>query len=521
MAARAERARQQAHARDEAAHRRAIKAHEAQTKADAREAARLYAVARAEEAADLTSEVQEREQAIATLLTSALGRDPKVPLRAGMRRFGPGKFDESPWTLSEPDPAAYVLPKPGTFARMMPGSEGRQARKEEASYQKLLDDRAAYEAQCQSRSQSLKAFNATEAARKAQVEAHNHEIEAFGLSVSACEHDAVIRYFQRALEQTFQGEPDAESAAVGYSPESKHLVVDVELPEMSVVPEEASFRWVKASDRIDATIRPVVKRKALYASLINVVSLKCIDTVFRSDPAGVVDCMTLNGMLDAIDPANGQEVRVCLLSVRVTADTFRSLNLRQVEPIQCLRSLRASISSGPSELLPVKPIVELDMVDPRFVPTSDVMSGLDSRTNLMDLSPSEFENLITNLFSAMGLETRQTQASRDGGVDCVAFDARPVLGGKVVIQAKRYKNKVGVSAVRDLFGTLQNEGASKGILVTTSSYGSASYEFAKGKPIELLDGHNLLYLLSHHANLEAKIIMPDEWRDTSSHEEAG
>ncbi len=38
----------------------------------------------------------------------------------------------------------------------------------------------------------------------------------------------------------------------------------------------------------------------------------------------------------------------------------------------------------------------------------------------MELTPSEFESLITNLFEKMGLETRQTQASRDGGVDCVA-----------------------------------------------------------------------------------------------------
>jgi hypothetical protein len=27
--------------------------------------------------------------------------------------------------------------------------------------------------------------------------------------------------------------------------------------------------------------------------------------------------------------------------------------------------------------------------------------------------------------------------SRDGGVDCVAWDNRPILGGKVIIQAKR------------------------------------------------------------------------------------
>src|SRR5271166_5108334 len=141
------------------------------------------------------------------------------------------------------------------------------------------------------------------------------------------------------------------------------------------------------------------------------------------------------------------------------------------------------------------------MADPRFVQEEEVLAGLDSRTNLMDLTPSEFEGLITNLFAAMGLDTRQTRPSRDGGVDCVAFDPRPIFGGKVVIQAKRYKNTVGVSAVRDLFGTVQNEGASKGILVTTSGYGKASFEFANGKPLELLDGGNLLHLLGEHAGI--------------------
>ncbi len=98
-------------------------------------------------------------------------------------------------------------------------------------------------------------------------------------------------------------------------------------------------------------------------------------------------------------------------------------------------------------------------------------------------------------------------------MDCVAFDQRPILGGKVIIQAKRYKNTVGVSAVRDLFGAMHNEGASKGILVTTSGYGSAAFEFAKGKPIELLDGSNLLYLLKEHAGIDAKIEVPEGWVD--------
>ncbi len=202
---------------------------------------------------------------------------------------------------------------------------------------------------------------------------------------------------------------------------------------------------------------------------------------------------------------------------RVRNELSHGVPITDVPPItaQCLRSLRAAVSSAPTEMVAVKPIVELDMVDPRFIESRDVLSELDTRPNLMDLSPGEFENLITNLFAKMGLDTKQTQAVRDGGVDCVAFDLRPILGGKVVIQAKRYKNTVGVSAVRDLYGTMQNEGANRGTLITTSGYGKASNEFAKGKPLELIDGSGLLYLLAEHAGTEARIVVPEAWVDRS------
>jgi restriction system protein len=185
------------------------------------------------------------------------------------------------------------------------------------------------------------------------------------------------------------------------------------------------------------------------------------------DAGGHVDTVVFNGIVDTTDPGSGRRTRPCLVTVRTTRDTFNELDLAHVEPLACLKHLSAGVSKSPSELVPVRPVLEFSMVDPRFVAESDALSELDQRPNLMDLSPTEFESLIQNLFTKMGLEARQTRASRDGGVDCVAYDPRPIFGGKVVIQAKRYKNTVGVSAVRDLFGTLQNEGASKGILVTT------------------------------------------------------
>jgi restriction system protein len=57
---------------------------------------------------------------------------------------------------------------------------------------------------------------------------------------------------------------------------------------------------------------------------------------------------------------------------------------------------------------------------------------------------------------------------------------------------------------------MMNEGANKGILVSTSGYGSDAFNFVKDKPIELIDGGSLLYLLENHAGVGARIIMPDE-----------
>jgi restriction system protein len=162
--------------------------------------------------------------------------------------------------------------------------------------------------------------------------------------------------------------------------------------------------------------------------------------------------VVFNGAVTTLDPGTGKQVSPCLITVRTVRNAFEELDLAHVDPLACLAHLNASVSKKPSELAPVRPVLEFDMVDKRFIEETD--DGLDARPNLLDVTPTEFEGLIQNLFTKMGLDTKQTRPSHDGGVDCVAFDSRPIFGGKVVIQAKRYRNTVEVSAVRDLFGTI-------------------------------------------------------------------
>jgi restriction system protein len=129
---------------------------------------------------------------------------------------------------------------------------------------------------------------------------------------------------------------------------------------------------------------------------------------------------------------------------------------------------------------PVAPIMRMDLDDGRIVEAREVISGLRPDENLAAMDWEDFEHLIRELFekefAQNGVEVKVTRASRDSGVDAIAFDPDPLRGGKFVIQAKRYTRTVDVSAVRDLYGTLQNEGANRGILVTTSRFGPDSFE---------------------------------------------
>jgi restriction system protein len=74
-----------------------------------------------------------------------------------------------------------------------------------------------------------------------------------------------------------------------------------------------------------------------------------------------------------------------------------------------------------------------------------------------------------------------TQASRDEGVDGVAYNDDLIVGGLCIIQAKRYSKIVGLEAVHALGGVMEDKHAAKGVLVTTSWVGKASRDFAARK----------------------------------------
>jgi restriction system protein len=327
--------------------------------------------------------------------------------------------------------------------------------------------------------------------------------------------DSLNSYFEDVLSRSDYPDSFPREHRFLYVASTQALVLDYELPNQTALPKVKEVKYVAIHREFQEVPTSDVWLRKIYDEMLYQVALRTLYELFQSDEANALTSIVFNGWVRSIDRATGAETHACVMSLEARKDEFLAINLRNVDAKACFRGLKGVSASKLSELNPVKPLVLLNTQDPRFVDGYAMVDSLDDRTNLAAMDWLDFENLIREVFekefSKAGGEVKITQASRDGGVDAVAFDPDPIRGGKIVIQAKRYTNTVGVSAVRDLYGTVHNEGANKGILVTTSDFGPDAYAFAKDKPLTLLSGGELLYLLSQHGH-SAKIDLAEAKR---------
>lgn len=131
----------------------------------------------------------------------------------------------------------------------------------------------------------------------------------------------------------------------------------------------------------------------------------------------------------------------------------------------------------------------------------------DLLQRVLGQTPAFFERLIVELLVAMGYGGSHDRASLnlgksgDGGVDGVIDEDRLGLD-RIYVQAKRYAPHVSVGRpeIQGFVGSLVGLGATKGVFVTTSSYSSPAFEYARHIPqrVILIDGERLAELLVEH-----------------------
>jgi restriction system protein len=366
----------------------------------------------------------------------------------------------------------------------------------------------------------VRAWEERKSTFNSEIDEYNDKIDKFKNLYLCKDIKSIIEYCELILNNSEYPETFTKEFEVEYNPENSILVVEYQLPTVECFPKVKEVKYISSKAEFKEYFITDTQLSSVFDEVIYKIVLRSLHELFIADSANAIDAISFNGWVEAVNKATGQKENNCVISIQVRKLEFLKIDLLKVDPKTCFRSLKGVSGSKLSALTPIQPILQISRNDKRFIDSYNVVEKIDQATNLAAMDWEDFEHLIRELFEkefqSNGGEVKVTQASRDGGVDAIAFDPDPIRGGKIIIQAKRYTNTVGVSAVRDLYGTIMNEGATKGILVSTADYGPDAYEFAKGKPITLLNGSNLLHLLEkhgHHAKIdlrEAKRILKEQ-----------
>ena len=372
-----------------------------------KEAKQQYLQDRMEETDDRNQELEEQLSGFSTILEHALQVNDVISFDSLRIKDKFQPFVLPPELEKEPKSPRIEhfhasIRKPSTIGKLIPGSMARYEKaiqRAESDFQGAL---VKHEATISDRAIKIKQLEDEHAKAKEafeeKVRQRNQEVDEFEDAYHKGDPTAVCSYCTMVLERSSYPEGFPQEFRIAYVPESKELVIEYELPDVKIIPSVAEYRYVKSKDAIEEKARKTAETKDLYQDIIASTCIRTLHEIIEADQGQSIGLVVFNGFVQTIDPSTGRDVRPCLISIRTSKERFSEINLSRIDKRACLRNLGAQVSPSPHEMLAIKPIVEFEMVDRRFVEQSDILCDLESRPNLMDLNPFEFENLVTNLF---------------------------------------------------------------------------------------------------------------------------
>jgi restriction system protein len=469
------------------------------------------------EAEAVTRTLQANLTELRTLLTGTLDEDPHLPWDRFKEPLLHTEF-KPPQELVTELPAPQVsdfMPEPlAGIGALAPGRKRVYA-------QAMAHGEAAYEQATAAHSQAERErkeqlararsdHELSERRERERVRQQHAVIDQMASDFADRKRKAVADYFSGVLAVQRYPSDFPTGVKVAYLPSERELRIDIGLPLMVAIPELESAEYLVTKKELKYRKLTAAARNKLYQQVVAQMTLRTLRCVFAADREGLVLEAACNGYVDITDTATGQDAHWCLVSVQIPRAEFGRLDLARVDPMDCLAYLHAKISKTPEKYQPVQPIIEYPWDDLHYAEELDAAAGLDSVQNLLDLDGFEFEQLLVRLCQEIPEfdEVRRTRSRADGGIDLVAVNKTPFVGGRVAIQAKRYAShrKVEIAAVREIIGSISQREFTKGIIITTSGFTSAARQEAERLGVELYDGERLLWLLRHHLHREFNII---------------
>ncbi len=111
---------------------------------------------------------------------------------------------------------------------------------------------------------------------------------------------------------------------------------------------------------------------------------------------------------------------------------------------------------------------------------------------LIEMPRAEFEQLVADLYCALGHDARRAGGPSDREFDVVVVTK---TGQHWIAQCKQWRGAVGESVVREFYAAMLREHATQGAIISTARFTPKAAQWAQGKSIHLYDGPAFLAVL--------------------------
>jgi SNF2 family DNA or RNA helicase len=119
--------------------------------------------------------------------------------------------------------------------------------------------------------------------------------------------------------------------------------------------------------------------------------------------------------------------------------------------------------------------------------------------NLENTLPSQFENLVAEIYEKQGYKVTVTGGSHDEGIDIIAEKYVGNAREKVIVQCKHQQANVGRPVIQQFWGVINSDhSTTRGDFVTSASFSSEAMEFANNRRLTLIDRHKLMKLAEEY-----------------------
>ncbi|MBN1974819.1 MAG: restriction endonuclease [Sedimentisphaerales bacterium] len=131
--------------------------------------------------------------------------------------------------------------------------------------------------------------------------------------------------------------------------------------------------------------------------------------------------------------------------------------------------------------------------------THQIHDGQPVEWNLENTSPSQFENLVAEIYEKQGYKVTITGGSHDEGIDIVAEKYVGNAHEKVIVQCKHQQANVGRPVLQQFWGVITSDhSTTRGDFVTSASFSGEAKDFAKEKRLTLIDRNELIRLAKEY-----------------------